>query len=748
MALFHNSNRITIARQREDDELHKLIRNERLNLIAIVAPGGTGKTALLLHSLQDIVLSPRSTEWIDRILYFSSKNEFLTSDGILTSNPITASIDGIKSSIVQVFVEQEDVEEATFTEICDLFAKERLLICLDNLETLLRDGPSEFDAFYQELPRNWRVIVTSRVTVNSATIMPLKPLSKKGAKALAWSYLSKRGVESVTEEELQTVVETCDRNPLAIRLTLDGFLEGKKSLAEMQTVAKQQVIEFSYRNLIEALPSTVHELLECLFVVSEPVGRTLACNLLNKGLDEISEAFNKVRGTSLVSRVPGNIEELYVLSSSIRDFLVVRPLNLDVRNAIQAELRKTNLRMREIANSQQDANPLQREYIPESIPPSVKVLAADSLKLYAKPKSTPILLFDALEKLRQAIKVQEHAILHRVAGLILVRLNDRATAKKELQIAFESNPPDVAAGLALSIELRKDQELEEAHVVANQLRELGWFDVSRSSPYEVSLLLQSYYLPLIWQGETEEVIEETKDWNSSNGVSSILGTLRAMAFRYSVELEKDINKVESALCSAVEILNEVFLIDGYAGWQVPEGMKLIEQLVYVKRGNQDISEESKKKFIDFADRHLLALTQQHRSYTLSNPDVLKWIYELSSIQFSASSNPFESVKWQRLLQDRNVLEVDQIRNGQDSETGWIQVIVCRRPQPFKDGSHKPFIFANDQNGQNYFLHRNALEFADALWDDIEVGDALEIIPGDQPQESGNYPKALDARFLE
>ena len=68
-----------MARQREVDELSKLIRNERLNLIAVVAPGGTGKTALLLHALQEIVLSPQSTEWVDRILYFSSKTEFLTS---------------------------------------------------------------------------------------------------------------------------------------------------------------------------------------------------------------------------------------------------------------------------------------------------------------------------------------------------------------------------------------------------------------------------------------------------------------------------------------------------------------------------------------------------------------------------------------------------------------------------------------------------------------------------------------------
>jgi hypothetical protein len=344
-----------IARQREVDELNKLIRNDRLNLIAIVAPGGTGKTALLLHALQEVVLSPQSTEWLDRILYFSSKTEFLTSEGIVNQNLVTSSIDGIRCSISKVFQEEGSLDSLSFEDACRQFSSERILLCLDNLETILRDEPGQFDLFYRELPREWRVIVTSRVTVNSATIMPLKPLSLSGAKALAWSYLSKRGGERISEDEIETLVKICDMNPLGIRLTIDGFIIEKKSLSEMQAIAKQQVIDFSYRNLIDALPPIVHELLECLFVESEPVSRTTACILLKKDLDEISEAFSQIRGTSLVTRTPGQAEERYTLSSSIRDFLIIRPLNINARNAIQDELRKTKQLVSEIAKSQQNS---------------------------------------------------------------------------------------------------------------------------------------------------------------------------------------------------------------------------------------------------------------------------------------------------------------------------------------------------------------------------------------------------------
>jgi len=558
-----------IARQREIDELNKLIRNERLNLIAIVAPGGTGKTALLLHALQEIVLSPQSTEWVDRILYFSSKTEVLTSEGIINQNSITATIDGIRSSISETLEEQEGLDNLSFEDVCREFSSQRILLCLDNLETILRDEPEQFDFFYRELPREWRVVVTSRVSVNSATVMPLNALSMSGAKALAWNYLSKRGGERVGEAELEILAKTCDMNPLAIRLTVDGFIAGKRSLSEMQTLAKQQVIEFSYRNLIDALSSTVHELLECLFVASEPVSRTVACTLLKKDLDEISEAFNRVRGTSLITRTSGQAEERYTLSSSIRDFLVVRPINLNARNAVQEELRKTKQLVSEIAK--QNFNPLEREYIPESTPDSIKVVAADALKIWKRSNSTTEQLFNALERVRQSTRLQNHSLLHRVLGLIFLRLNDRTSGKQELRTAFSGDPVDVAAGLVLSLELRKDQDLHEGFLIAKQLIDSGWSDPDRSNPYNAGFLIQNYYLPLIWQGETERVIDDTHDWRTKGAVRGTLGTMRAKAFRQSLDAERNSDVIQNTLCQAIEVLDEVFDLMGMLAYKLPKG---------------------------------------------------------------------------------------------------------------------------------------------------------------------------------
>jgi hypothetical protein len=732
-----------IARNREVGALNKLIQNERLNLIAILAPGGTGKTALLLHALQDIVLSPQSTEWVDRILYFSSKIETLTFEGIVSHSPTESSIDGICSSIAKVFKEEEGRDVFSFEDACREFASQRILLCLDNLETILRDSPEQFDLFYRELPRNWRVVVTSRVTVNSATVMPLDALSLRGAQSLAWSYLSKRGGERVSEDELESLVKTCDMNPLAIRLTIDGFIAGKKSLDEMKLLAKQQVIDFSYRNLIEALSSTVHELLECLFVVSEPVSRTTACTLLERDLDEISEAFNQVRGTSLVTRIPGQAEERYILSSSIRDFLVIRPINLDIRNAVQEKLRKTKQQVSEINKYQQNSNPLERGYIPESSPDSIKVMAADALKTWNQRASMPEDLFGAVERIRQTIKLQDHSLLHRVLGLILLKLNDRTTAKHELRVAFERTPSDVSAGLILSAELRRDQELQEAHLVAKNLVENGWLDPNLSSPYHAGLVVQNYYLPLIWQGETDPVIEDTKDWKDRRTIRGSLGTMRAMAFRQSVESERDIEQIQNALCQATQVLDEVFDLDGYAGVQIAEGIKLIEQLVYVRKGNQEPNEQTKANFLDFINKHLLSLAEHHKTYTLSNPAVIQWIKEMSTLTVEGD-NPLLSDRWQRLVKAPNS-EIDS--RAKDIEEGWINVSIERIPRFPNTGNYKPFLFAKDDSGKMYFVGRNTLEFEARIWDELEVGDYLEILPETYPPEDGKYPKSTSSRFL-
>ena len=297
----------------------------------------------------------------------------------------------------------------------------------------------------------------------------------------------------------------------------------------------------------------------------------------------------------------------------------------------------------------------------------------------------------------------------------------------------------------MSSELRKDQDLQEAHLVAKKLVESGWSDPERSSPYHAGLLLQNYYLPLIWLGETEQVVEDTHNWKAQGVVRGALGTIRAMAFRQSVESERDGEHIQNTYCQAIEVLDEVFNLDGYARAQVTEGMKLVEQLAYLRRGNQALSEKSKINYTHFVDKHLFTLAQQHNTYTLDNPEVIRWIQKMSTLDIE-DGNPFLSDRWQRLV--RIPESKSNLRISEDIEEGWIRVIIDRRPRHHDTGDYKPFLFAQDVSQKEYFVSQNTLESDAQIWNDIQPGDHLEILPEPYPPEMGKYPRATASRLVE
>jgi len=177
----------------------------------------------------------------------------------------------------------------------------------------------------------------------------------------------------------------------------------------------------------------------------------------------------------------------------------------------------------------------------------------------------------SVNQVRQSTRLQNHSLLHRVLGLIFLRLNDRTSGKQELRTAFSGDPVDVAAGLVLSLELRKDQDLHEGFLIAKQLIDSGWSDPDRSNPYNAGFLIQNYYLPLIWQGETERVIDDTHDWRTKGAVRGTLGTMRAKAFRQSLDAERNSDVIQNTLCQAIEVLDEVFDLMGMLAYKLPKG---------------------------------------------------------------------------------------------------------------------------------------------------------------------------------
>src|SRR5690606_11691288 len=108
-----------LGREKDFKDLESTLSKLRNNLIAVVAPGGVGKTALVLQFLKDVSLNPKWNEKIDSIIFCTLKNERLTADGIEIIEAING-IDQIKNSILNDLIDlYPDVEFESFEQACD-----------------------------------------------------------------------------------------------------------------------------------------------------------------------------------------------------------------------------------------------------------------------------------------------------------------------------------------------------------------------------------------------------------------------------------------------------------------------------------------------------------------------------------------------------------------------------------------------------------------------------------------------------
>ena len=719
-----------IGRNRELSELKHLMTNKRVNLIAIVAPGGRGKTALLLQALHDIIQSPDSTDWADRILYFSSKTETLTAEGTIVKRTPLETLEGIRKAIASTLAQQDGLDALTFEEACQDFEQERILLCLDNLETLLLDDPKTFNQFNLSLPYTWRVVVTSRIDVNAAETIALNPLESQDSEKLAREYLLKRGGENLDGEAMQKLIETCNCIPLAIRLTIDRFIASNISLDECLASTNEQILEFSFKNLIETLSLEAREFLECLFATTpEPISRRKATFLLDRDPDDIARAFNQLRGTSLVTLAPDPTEESYILSNSVRELLVFSPIDTQIRARVEEKLRIAIAKREEIEKHrrERESNPLFNKFIPESAPDDIQVLVADAFSALNQKNPHSSFWREILKQIERALQdYHNEAVLHRARGMVRLKLEDRAEGIRSLQQAWDLN--DIASGLVLSRELMRDRRYTKAKDITEHLVQGGWDNPEKSTNGLARLVVKNYCNSLIELGEIEQVCEYAQNWQDApEEMRGIYGVMRVRALRNSVSEGYTLpQKVQGSLWEAINVLHQIFESVGYARDYVKEGMEVVKVLASRVRDEHKFTDKAKLEFVRFIDRHLREMCDVHDEYKLDRSEVKTWLQSLSTLDIEGETNPLKSERWKPIV-DKPIKQI-RIVDPETKET-WIPVKVYYIPTPQQGNKRRPFLFAEDSSNQQYMVHRrNANSTLSGEWTKIEKGDLLEVVP--------------------
>lgn len=705
-----------VARKDECTDLLRRVSNTRFHLVAVVGPGGSGKTALCLEALRMCATDAATLNWADQIVYLSAKTEKLTATGIEPINDLATSLDDVKKQIVMAL--GEDNWQTTI----DSQSERRLLLCIDNLETLLRNQPEEFDSFADSLPTPWRLVVTSRISVNSANVITLGRIKKDGAVQLARSYLTQRGGERLNKETLEQLVEACDRNPLAIRLTIDSYLAGVE-LHKAISNTKENVVAFSYSNLVEVLLPSAIKILECLFASEHAENRTSIGDLLGFSADEVAEGLNQLLKTSLVNRQTSENQELYALSSSVRELLLKHPRDVASRSEVQAKLRKRRLLLSEVEVGAQD--PLDPHYISSETSEVLRALAAKVFRSLQRTVGRTSLLSNLNDISRALEFSQNDAFLFRLKGLVLRSLGDHVGALEAITRSASVTKIDPASVLLLAMWLQEDNRIEEAFDYTTQLIAKGWDKIDRAGIDSVARLIKTHWVCALWLKRIDTVLEATADWETPTELATTRGSLRISAFRRKCE-GKSTSEKQGYVVDALNLCETIFNQHGYVGAVVHEAVRALQDFSWYASADE-LNTKIHAQLCAFVAKHLTGMCATHRTFSLDSEDARNLVMKLQSLDCGTNANAVKDSDW-----------IDRYGFGDRDtaleEAGYVEARISHIPTRL-DGTPRDFLFARALDGtREYYVHRETAQLSTRDFTKLQTGQVIRVLPGDRLQE--------------
>ncbi|EHH1283690.1 ATP-binding protein, partial [Vibrio parahaemolyticus] len=523
-----------IGRNRDLDELKRKLASPRVHTAAVVAPGGYGKTALALDLLKQLVSSSESTHWLDAVTYVTLKTKTWLDDKFIDLE----AVDEI-GKVEQIIAEQLGV---IFDEYIDnleqaieSFGSKRILICIDNLETIIRDNDNEFQDFIDKLPGEWKILVTSRVTITNSYIYSLQELNEANAVHLARLYNRNKGGDALPQERYVQLAKQCHYNPLAIKMTLDLYLNGKQ-LPESINEAKSNIASFSFSNLIDSLSENALKTLELVF--SEPdCNRKLICEIVDISIDSAAESLNELSRTSLLSRSLIKDNESYDINGSIKDLLIVNPKCIAVREHIQSKLIQQKNVLNQIDIDQKTSNhpSWHFQYLPSELEPGLKIILAEFVKFrFARNANKEKLskLYASFSQNEEHYSTNYYFLRSYAKVCEVLQLYSQAEKlyKKALSITDDMTTGYMAARYYFEVsKFDKSIEIYKGLVDKIQVQELD----DKVTFYDS--LYQGYFLSHLYSGNYEFVLEYTKKWKDQRGFSALFGTYRASAYKRKIE---------------------------------------------------------------------------------------------------------------------------------------------------------------------------------------------------------------------
>lgn len=295
-------------------------------VISILAEGGVGKTALALKVAYDIL--DLENHQFDAIVWHSSKTAILTPNEI---KRIETAIDSL--GVFQVVSEHlaGDHENEPVEEVLSYLRNFKILLILDNLETVLDERIRGFLERLSSLPAGSKVLITSRIGFG-AYDYPLKLGQMETGEAiqLMRALARIRRVEQLMRlpnDQLARYCEQMRNNPGHLKWFVSAIQTGKRP---EEILANPEIfLDFCMENVYRYLSDNSRRVLKSMLVVPGKHSQAELSFLNETAADELSvdvqQSILELLTTNMVvmSNVPvgTSLESQYELSDLAREYL-------------------------------------------------------------------------------------------------------------------------------------------------------------------------------------------------------------------------------------------------------------------------------------------------------------------------------------------------------------------------------------------------------------------------------------------
>jgi Tfp pilus assembly protein PilF len=304
------------GRRKEIDRIKKIIRGA-YPVVSILGDGGLGKTSVALKAAYELLDDPKVN--FEAFVWVTAKATSLTVNEIQRiSGAIETSLGLFTSAAEQLGGESASKANDPIAEVLSYLEHFRVLLILDNLETVLDDKLREF---LLDIPLGSKVIVTSRIGLGIENPVALSPLSDDDSTRLLSALSRVRDVKTLQglpSATISSMVRGMKGHPLYIRWFVAGVQAGKRP--EELLSGNKLLLEFCMSNVYTHLNEEAQSVLRSMQVLPGRRSQGELAFLNDYSASSIQSSLLELLKTNFVQMQAASGSDTSVTTYRITDF--------------------------------------------------------------------------------------------------------------------------------------------------------------------------------------------------------------------------------------------------------------------------------------------------------------------------------------------------------------------------------------------------------------------------------------------